>query len=141
MESKKKSSNSKDASSSPLVTGYLLIYNSVLTIGWALILFETVKRVLSYRSPRDLVECYGLWNAIELPLKICQTAAFLEVFHAMFGLVRSNPFIVLVQIVSRVFLVWGVANYIPHAQLTIGIFLAVRPLGASQKLFVMRIMH
>ena len=32
----------------------------------------------------------------------------------MFGLVRSNPMIVLIQIVSRVFLVWGVANYIPH---------------------------
>ena len=64
----------------------------------------------------------------------------------MFGLVRSNPVIVFIQILSRVFLVWGVANYIPHvsdsdeknwmvrssvipsslqAQLTIGIFLAV----------------
>jgi very-long-chain (3R)-3-hydroxyacyl-CoA dehydratase len=33
--------------------------------------------------------------------------------------------IVLIQIISRIFIVWGVANYIPHAQLTPGILLAV----------------
>ncbi|CAF0738752.1 unnamed protein product [Adineta ricciae] len=126
MDSRKSSSTPKQSSSpSGLATTYLLIYNGVLTIGWALILFETFKRVLSYKSVQDLGECYGLWNSIEIPLKICQTAAFLEVFHAMFGLVRSNPMIVLIQIISRVFLVWGVANYIPHAQHTTGIFLAV----------------
>lgn len=39
-----------------------------------------------------------------------------QVFHAAFGLVRSNPMIVLIQILSRVFLVWGVANYISHVR-------------------------
>ncbi|CAF3952575.1 unnamed protein product [Adineta steineri] len=121
----RKQSSTRKQSPSQLTTAYLLIYNSVLTIGWTLILFETIKRVISYNSFSDFWECYGLWNAIELPLKICQTAAFLEVFHAMFGLVRSNPMIVLIQIISRVFLVWGVANYIPHAQHSIGILLAV----------------
>ena len=46
---------------------------------WTLILVETVKRVLTYRSLHDLSECAGLWKAVEVPLKICQTAAFLEV--------------------------------------------------------------
>lgn len=100
---------------------------------WTLILYEIIKRVISYNSLRDLWECYGLWNAIAIPLKICQTAAFLEVkyissifkfivfkvAHAIFGLVRSNPMIVFIQIISRVFLVWGVANYIPHVGLLI----------------------
>lgn len=122
---KRASSANKPSPPSQLTTAYLLIYNTILTVGWTLILVETVKRVLTYRSFYDLGECHGLWKAIEVPLKICQTAAFLEVFHAMFGLVRSNPMIVLIQIVSRVFLVWGVANHIPQAQLTIGIFLAV----------------
>lgn len=97
MDSRKKSTAAKRSSSLQLSTVYLLIYNSVLTIGfvydrfarrnnsfgfissWTLILFEIVKRVLSYRSLNDLRDCYGLWNAIEVPLKICQTAAFLEV--------------------------------------------------------------
>jgi len=104
---------------------------------WTLILVETIKQVRSYKSLGDLQECKGLWNAIEIPLKICQTAAFLEVqktichnsffvscnwtflfqvFHAAFGLVRSNPMIVLIQIISRVFLVWGVANFIPNVR-------------------------
>lgn len=39
-----------------------------------------------------------------------------KVFHAMLGLVRSNPFIVLIQIMSRIFLVWGVAHYIPQVR-------------------------
>ncbi|UJR14236.1 hypothetical protein I4U23_001226 [Adineta vaga] len=124
MDSRKQSTTRKQ-SPSQLSTLYLVIYNGLLTIGWTLILLETIKRVLSYNSFHDLSECYGLWNSIEIPLKICQTAAFLEVFHAMFGLVRSNPMIVLIQIISRVFLVWGVANYIPHAQHTVGILLAV----------------
>ncbi len=100
MDPRTKSTTKKQSSSSTLTTVYLLIYNSVLTIGsvkyfiqkknieicivffmhsWTLILYEIVKRVLSYNSLRDLGECYGLWNAIEVPLKICQTAAFLEV--------------------------------------------------------------
>lgn len=125
MDPRKSSTTRKQSSPSQLTTMYLLMYNSILTIGWTLILFETIKRVVSYNSFRDFWQCYGLWNAIEVPLKICQTAAFLEVFHAMFGLVRSNPMIVFIQIISRVFLVWGVADYIPHAQHSIGIFLAV----------------
>ncbi|CAF0824236.1 unnamed protein product [Didymodactylos carnosus] len=110
---------------SPFLTGYLLIYNGVLTIGWSLIFYETLKSLLSYRSFKDLSECYGLWKSIEIPLKIYQTAAFLEVIHAALGFVRSNPIIVFIQIISRVFLVWGVANYIPYAQLTPGLLLAV----------------
>ncbi|CAF0974941.1 unnamed protein product [Rotaria sordida] len=124
MDSKQKSTTQKQ-SLSTLTTYYLLIYNSILTVGWTFILYETIKQVISYKSVDDLWKCHGLWNAIEMPLKICQTAAFLEVVHAMFGLVRSNPMIVFIQIISRVFLVWGVANYIPHAQLSLGIFLAV----------------
>jgi hypothetical protein len=93
-----------------------------------------VKKALSYRSVHDLSECHALWNAIEFPLKICQTVAFVEVelfmhlffqylfnffkvVHAILGLVRSNPMIVFIQIISRVFLVWGVANYIPHVNI------------------------
>ncbi|CAF2642634.1 unnamed protein product [Rotaria sp. Silwood2] len=124
MDSRKKSTTLKESSSS-LTTFYLLIYNSILTVGWTFILYETIKQVVSYKSVGDLWKCRGLWKSIEAPLKICQTAAFLEVIHAMLGLVRSNPMIVFIQIISRVFLVWGVANYIPQAQYSLGIFLAV----------------
>jgi very-long-chain (3R)-3-hydroxyacyl-CoA dehydratase len=127
MDSKRKSTTEKQQSSSlsPLATVYLLVYNSILTVGWAFILYETVKRAAACKSSNNLSKLFDLWKTIEMPLKICQTAAFLEVFHAMFGLVRSNPMIVLIQIISRVLIVWGVANYIPPAQHSIGILLAV----------------
>ncbi|CAM4814044.1 unnamed protein product [Rotaria magnacalcarata] len=124
MDSRKKTTTKKEASSA-LTTFYLFIYNGILTVWWSLILYATVNQVKTYKSVGDLWECRGLWKAIELQLKVCQTAAFLEVIHAMFGLVRSNPMIVLVQIMSRVFLVWGVANYIPQTQFSVGILLAV----------------
>lgn len=38
-----------------------------------------MQKAQSYKSVADWRECRGLWKAIELPLKICQTAAFLEV--------------------------------------------------------------
>ncbi|CAF3659633.1 unnamed protein product, partial [Adineta steineri] len=40
----RKQSSTRKQSPSQLTTAYLLIYNSVLTIGWTLILFETIKR-------------------------------------------------------------------------------------------------
>ena len=39
----------------------------------------------------------SLWEEVEIPLKIVQTAAVLEVFHAMFGLVKSPWVVALIQ--------------------------------------------
>lgn len=56
------------------------------------------------------------WSELSEKREFELTSSLFQVFHAMFGLVRSNPMIVLIQILSRVFLVWGVANYIPHVK-------------------------
>lgn len=34
----------------------------------------------------------SIWEKVELPLKVTQTAAFLEVVHAVLRFVRSGPF-------------------------------------------------
>ncbi|CAF0721977.1 unnamed protein product [Didymodactylos carnosus] len=125
LQKKRSSLFSTEKPVNPLIRAYLLIYNGALAVGWTVILYETLKNVLTYRSLKDLRECYGLWKSVEVPLKIYQTAAFMEVLHAALGLVRSNAMIVFIQIISRVFLVWGVVNYISYAQLTPGLLIAV----------------
>jgi hypothetical protein len=49
---------------------YLIIYNLIMTLGWAYVF------VLAYDKRYDLP---NLWKHIELPLKIFQTGALLEV--------------------------------------------------------------
>ena len=48
-------------------------------------------------------------------VRLLQTLSLLEVMHAVFGLVRSNPFNTLVQISSRVYVVWFIINAVPSA--------------------------
>lgn len=53
-----------------LVRGYLIAYNLALCLGWAYVLYLAVQS----RS-----EFSKIWLSVELPLKIFQTAAILEV--------------------------------------------------------------
>jgi len=43
---------------------------------------------------------------VEFFLQIFQTAALLEVLHAAVGLVRSNPVLTFLQVLSRILVVW-----------------------------------
>lgn len=45
-----------------------------------------------------------------MPLKIFQTAAVLEIFHSMFGLVRSPLVTTFVQVGSRLILLWSIVE-------------------------------
>lgn len=59
--------------------------------------------------------CWGLyigqpWLAIEDSLKICQTAAVLEVAHVLLGVVRANLFSTGLQVGSRLYLLWVVVD-------------------------------
>jgi len=47
---------------------------------------------------------------------VVQSLAIFEVVHSLFGLVRSPLFTTAMQVWSRYFLVWGVANVFPTAQ-------------------------
>ncbi|TPP62966.1 Very-long-chain (3R)-3-hydroxyacyl-CoA dehydratase PASTICCINO 2 [Fasciola gigantica] len=53
---------------------------------------------------------------VEFLLRIFQTLALLEVIHAVLGLVRSSPFTTMVQISSRLFVVWGVLYLLPEVK-------------------------
>ncbi|CAN6805697.1 unnamed protein product [Brassica oleracea] len=58
----------------------------------------------------------NVYEAVEKPLQLAQTAAVLEILHGLVGLVRSPVSATLPQIGSRLFLTWGILYSFPEVQ-------------------------
>ena len=89
-----------------LANVYLVLYNIILAIGWLIILLVTNQTINSWRSHEDLWTSKNVYLNAEFFLHIFQTAALLEVAHALVGLVRSNPVLTFLQVLSRLLVVW-----------------------------------
>ncbi|KAI8342030.1 tyrosine phosphatase-like protein [Chlamydoabsidia padenii] len=88
---------------------YLLAYNILSWSGWFHILvLVTIELAISGGDWEDVFEM--TWPA----LQIVQTAALFEVFHSMVGWVRAPFFTTLIQVLSRLLLVWGVNAVFPE---------------------------
>lgn len=87
-----------------------------------MVLFISFKHIISHTTE-------NLWIDVELPLKIVQTAAALEVLHSMIGLVKSPWFTALMQVFSRVWTLWAVMDVAPPSQKSIFLVLAVTSWG------------
>ncbi|KAJ2372230.1 hypothetical protein IW150_004219 [Coemansia sp. RSA 2607] len=90
------------AQSNGVVNTYLVAYNAASFVGWAYVLVQTILYLLENGS-----DLSGLFSRIGFPLIYVQTGAALEVLHSLVGLVRSSPMTVLMQVYSRLLLVWG----------------------------------
>lgn len=79
---------------------YLTFYNVTLTIGWLYLFIFTLK---NYKS-----ENYQ--ELIEVPLRIVQTTAYLEVFHPLLGLVKSPFLFAFLQNTAKNYIVWFICG-------------------------------
>lgn len=82
---------------------YLLAYNAALCAGWGYVLYLTWRVVLAEGGGTEEV-----WEAAQLPLKVAQTAALMEVVHAAVGIVKSPLAITAMQVASRIWCLWGI---------------------------------
>jgi very-long-chain (3R)-3-hydroxyacyl-CoA dehydratase len=96
---------------------YLILYNGVQAIGWTALAIQVVIHLV-WRESRD-----DLYSYVKTLLNVFQTLALLEIVHAATGIVRSNVVLTAFQVMSRVFLVWGVLNLIPETRDSIGLLL------------------
>lgn len=80
---------------------YLIAYNSILSVGWAYMLLQSVAYFLN-RGTLD-----SFWTEIKWTVIIVQNAAVLEIIHSIIRLVPSGVMVVLPQVFSRVFVVCG----------------------------------
>lgn len=87
---------------------YLVFYNVVLTLGWGVILVLAVQHLTKKNTH------IGLYDSVEKPLKIFQSAAILEVLHCAVGIVPSSVVLTAFQVASRLFLTWAVAHSVPQ---------------------------
>ncbi|KAF8628515.1 hypothetical protein AX15_003844 [Amanita polypyramis BW_CC] len=112
------------------VKSYLFTYNLFSTLSWSYLLFLTLQHSLS-RSPstvlsplifkhdvgplhRRLIRTYA---AVSPVVAYVQTTAVLEVIHVLLGWVRSPLSTTVMQVSSRLFLVWGITEQFRSAQI------------------------
>ncbi|KAL6012584.1 Very-long-chain (3R)-3-hydroxyacyl-CoA dehydratase PASTICCINO 2A [Asimina triloba] len=93
--------------SSTLRRVYLSIYNWAVFYGWAQVLYFAVKTL--QESGHEKV-----YDAVEKPLQLAQTAAVMEILHGLVGLVRSPVSATLPQIGSRLYVTWGILWSFPE---------------------------
>ncbi|CAD5119350.1 DgyrCDS7967 [Dimorphilus gyrociliatus] len=106
-KSQKTPPNQEAASISTL---YLVVYNVVQFFGWFMIFYGLI----------NAGSTKSVFKICSTLLYIFQTAAILEVVHAALGLVKSNVFLTFFQVLSRVFVVWGISYSVPETRATNG---------------------
>ncbi len=98
---------------------YLVIYNSALSIAWALVLLGLCKNGLNLNldlSTSNEKVIQESFSYVEVILKIAQTAAVLEILHCIIRIVPSSPVLTGMQIFSRLFVLWMVTVKVPSTQ-------------------------
>jgi very-long-chain (3R)-3-hydroxyacyl-CoA dehydratase len=114
----------KGGKQSGLVVSYLVLYNAACTLGWLHVLSICLTHI-----SKGTVLTDDVWKEVQLPLKIVQTAACMEVIHSLIGIVKSPWFTTFMQVFSRVWTLWAVMDISPHAQSSVFITLACTSWG------------
>lgn len=94
---------------------YLFSYNAAQVAGWSVVLVKTIICLLSGKSFTSTYEETEVW------LDVFQTAAVLEIVHAAIGLVRSPIATTIIQVFSRVAVLWLVLHPVAEARASIGV--------------------
>jgi len=81
---------------------YLGLFNLIAAAGWAYVLVLSVPPLFAGQSPQ------ALWDKVGTVLIVVQSLAILEIFHSLFRLVNSPVLTTVMQVSSRLFLVWAI---------------------------------
>ena len=107
MAPKTRSKTKAQATQSRLAKQYLVFYNTVESLLWAAVIvhFGMVAREHGLVKAHDSVSRF---------LLLVQTSAVLEIVHAALGLVSSPIGTTVMQVFSRLLLVWGIDYLFPE---------------------------
>ena len=85
-----------------LSKAYLIVYNLACCFGWGYLMLRLwpcfqlqLKNTNGFPPAKNPL---SLYKELGFHVRVVQTAAILEILHAVFGLVRSNPMVVATQI-------------------------------------------
>ncbi|OQR76670.1 3-hydroxyacyl-CoA dehydratase 2-like [Tropilaelaps mercedesae] len=99
---------------SRLAKFYLTSYNVLQAVSWGYILMKSLLYMGGKKNYK------GVFESVQWELGVAQTAGLLEVVHGATGLVRANPFLTFIQILSRVVVYWGILVVVPESRLQYG---------------------
>ncbi|PFH46064.1 hypothetical protein AMATHDRAFT_82719 [Amanita thiersii Skay4041] len=95
---------------------YLVAYNALSTLGWAYLLLQTVLHVTTNTGTPLYVRLLSTYAHVGSTVALVQSCALLEVVHVLLGWVRSPLLTTVMQVSSRLFLVWGVTERFGSSQ-------------------------
>ncbi|RAL04032.1 protein tyrosine phosphatase-like domain-containing protein [Aspergillus ibericus CBS 121593] len=104
MPPKSKSKPQPQSSGLNLQKIYLTLYNTISLLLWTTCTIQTLLHLLP-PTPTPLPQIFT--NVYPL-LQITQSLALLEILHSMIGLVRAPVMTTVMQVASRILLVWGI---------------------------------
>lgn len=101
--------NAHEATPADLKRQYLISYNAISAALW----FGVLAQVLLI-APSQGLESGKVYEGLERYARLTQSLAGLEILHSLVGLVRAPLFTTLMQVSSRLLLVWGIAYNFPQ---------------------------
>ncbi|CAG2109936.1 unnamed protein product [Medioppia subpectinata] len=94
---------------------YLFCYNLIQFFGWSYGLVVVVSGVAAKGN------FTGVYEWVRTSVSIFQTLQLIEVVHCLIRLVPSNAFQTLIQVLSRLIVVWGVLLPVVEARHSLGV--------------------
>jgi len=92
----------------PISSIYLIFYNAMQFFGWTYIAYCLIPHLVYLYETQT--PSPNLYQDIAQPLRYFQVGAYFEVGHSILGLVKSCPFTTMMQVTSRVLIVYGVCD-------------------------------
>ncbi|KAI8048991.1 tyrosine phosphatase-like protein [Syncephalis plumigaleata] len=99
-----------------LIQAYLIVYNVASCIAWGHVLQRAIVHLTTHGLVAGLPTLYA---DIGDELRWVQTAAALEIIHSALGFVRSPLSTTMMQVASRLLLVWGVRTHWAFTSMTV----------------------
>lgn len=110
---------------SPIIKSYLIGYNLLCCAGWAYVLVLALQAINQHKDSSKQSIYQSIYAAVEKPLQFVQTLAVLEVVHSLIRIVRTPVMSTVLQVTSRLFIVWGILFLSKESQHSLGMALAV----------------
>lgn len=117
---------------SALVSRYLLLYNSLQALGWAVSLFTILSNFISTKSVN------GTYSSAGELVCFLQSLAFLEVIHGAIGIVPSGVLLPLMQWGGRTHFLLAIVRVINEVQELPSVFITFLAWSSSE---VIRYLH
>lgn len=103
---------------------YLFAYNAACAVLWAACLVRGAA-YLAEHGWEKTTSTHGFYDAVRDALYVGQTLAVMEIVHSALGVVRSPLATSVMQVSSRLLLLWGVADLVPESRAAAGFVVMV----------------